>query len=504
MREVKCRRSNQTVETEHGVSEEKWCKKLDFTGELNMFTDNSELTTFWTLTVSSLVASSFFGAISANIFADRIGRRGALWGNGVVGVIGAVVMGCAFFADSIEMLVLGRLIAGFTVGISSSLPPVYLNEIAPTSLRGAVGALHELSLVTGIFVAQILGLPYILGNAWGWPLLLGASGIPVLFMLVALPFCPESPRYLFVKKQDEQATRRALNRLRGTSDVEAELDEIGQEYALTLRAPKFSIGDLFKDPFLRKTTFIAIGVMVCQHFSGVIAVMFYSTAIFKSAGLTQSNQAIYATIALGGINVLATVVTVFLMEKVGRKVLLLIGFTGMAVLMTILTICLFQTKVTHPLVEDNALAIGINPFAIGSTLSLLGYIIFFSIGPGAIPWVLVTELFATAPRAAASSVAVGVNRLSAFLIALAFPYIQAAIEEYTFVIFIATLTLAMVFTNTCIIETKGKTVEAIQYELRHGPLMTRHSRRSAIKPRVRDVTYDQVEMEEKTIVKEIT
>ena len=105
------------------------------------------------------------------------------------------------------MLFFFKILEWYFVGINTSLPPVYLNEISPTSLRGAVGALHELSAVTGMFIAQILGLPYILGNDWGWPLLLGASALPVLFQLIALPFCPESPRYLFVEKHDEEAAQ---------------------------------------------------------------------------------------------------------------------------------------------------------------------------------------------------------------------------------------------------------------------------------------------------------
>ncbi|GAU92281.1 hypothetical protein RvY_04381 [Ramazzottius varieornatus] len=496
IRQVKCRRSNQTVETEHGVSEEKWCKKLDFTGELNMFTDNSELTTLWTLTVALLVAASFFGALCTNIFANKLGRRGTLWWNSILAIVAAAVMGCCTLADSFEMLIVGRFIAGFNMGVNIAVPPMYFNEIAPVSLRGAIGALHETVGVTGVLISMVLGLPAILGNEWGWPIMLALTAVPAIFQLVALPLCPESPRYLFVEKRNETAARHALERLRGTSDVNEEMHEIHQEYELIENEADVTIRDLFRDRFLRRITLIAAGVMMSQQLSGIDAVMFYSTAIFHSAGLVQGNQAVYATIAVGAVNALMTLASVFLVEKAGRKILLLIGYGGMAVLTTLLTIFLLQTKITESPEDEPNLNQSMSPFAIGSTISLLGYIVFFSIGPGAIPWFLVNELFATAPRAAASSVAVGVNRLSSLTVALSFPYIQAAIGEYTFIIFVVILAIATIFTQTCIIETKGKTTEEIQYELQHGKPMRKPSRPSSFS-KAGDISYDKVQLEDK-------
>ncbi|GAU92296.1 hypothetical protein RvY_04394-2 [Ramazzottius varieornatus] len=391
----------------------------------------------------------------------------------------------------------GRVMCSVPVGINTALPPVYLNEISPRTLRGAIGAIHPFAAAIGLLVSRILGLPYILGNEWGWPILLAVSVIPMMYQLVAFPFCPESPRYLFVEKSDESATRHALQKLRNTSNVDAELADFQRDHELSKGAPRVTIGELFKDPFLRKTTFIAIGVMVSQHLTGVIAVMYYSTAIFKSAGLVHGNQAIYGTIGLGVVNVVMTLAAVFLVEKTGRKRLLLIGLGGSIVFMSLLVVCTTQSKATQ-LSHDSQFLGTINPYAVGSTISLVIYSIFVSIGPAAIPNLLVSELFATAPRAAGSSVAVGVNRITGFAITLAFPYIKASIEEYTFVVFVVTLAVTIVFTKICVIETKGKTTEEIQYELRHGQVMSKASRHSTdVKPGTRDVAYYKVQTEEK-------
>ncbi|GAU92294.1 hypothetical protein RvY_04394-3 [Ramazzottius varieornatus] len=207
VREVKCRRSVQDIAPADGAYHDHWCKQLNFTEELTMFTDNAELNTLWSLAVAALIFASFFGAISASTFANKIGRRGTLWWNSVLGVVAAAVLACSYLADSFEMLILGRLVAGFASGINTALPPVYLNEISPRTLRGAIGAIHPFAAAIGLLVSRILGLPYILGNEWGWPILLAVSVIPMMYQLVAFPFCPESPRYLFVEKSDESATR---------------------------------------------------------------------------------------------------------------------------------------------------------------------------------------------------------------------------------------------------------------------------------------------------------
>ncbi|GAU90882.1 hypothetical protein RvY_03240 [Ramazzottius varieornatus] len=467
IRQVKCKRNNGVVSQEEGESDDVWCSKLDAAGETNMF-KNVELNTLWTLIVAMLSTGALIGALSTNFFATKFGRRTTLWYNSLTGILAAAILGFAYLANSFEMLIVGRLIAGFNAGISSGLPPMYFSEISPASLRGALGTVHQLSIVIAIWFSQIFGLPYILGNEWGWPILLGFSAVPAVYQLVALAFCPESPTYLYVEKREEIAARSALIRLRGTSNVEAELEEIRQEYEKTKNDPAISIADLFRDSFLRQVTLIAGGLMLCQQLSGIDAVMFYSTAIFKSAGLQEGNQAVYATIATGGVNVLMTVASLFLVEKAGRKVLLLIGYSGMLVFMTLLTIFMLQTKATEPPVEEARPIGGMNPFAIGSTICLIGYIVFFATGPGSIPWFLVSELFTTAPRAAATSVAVGVNRFCSLLIAITFPYLNNAINEYTFIIFVTILTLIIMFTKFFVIETKGKTTEQVQHELRYG------------------------------------
>jgi Sugar (and other) transporter len=179
-------------------------------------------------------------------------------------------------------------------GINSGVPPLYFTEISTPGLRGALGSVHQLFVTIAIWISQILGMPYILGTYWGWPILVGLSAVPAIYQLFALPFCPESPKFLYMGKRDEKGARKgiekvsiqipttsskrklyppvALEKLRATASVEEEIEEIRVEYEKTKDLPSVSIGMLFRDPFLRKVTLIAAGLMVCQQLSGIDAV----------------------------------------------------------------------------------------------------------------------------------------------------------------------------------------------------------------------------------------
>ncbi|XP_055350367.1 solute carrier family 2, facilitated glucose transporter member 1-like isoform X2 [Paramacrobiotus metropolitanus] len=471
IRDVKCSRlDNQTAPV---ADIERWCAPIlpDTPQEENMFKDNTELNTIWSTVTSIFCAGGLIGALSSGFFVSRFGRKGTLMMNLVTGFLAAALLGFPKLAYSFEMLIIGRFVTGLNSGINSGVPPMYFTEISPASLRGAVGSIHQLFITIAIWVSQILGLPFILGTSWGWPWLFGLSVVPCIYQLLTLPFCPESPKYLYLDKGDEVGAQKALVRLRKSDNVADEMDEMRIEHEKAKSEAKVTVRDLFANPFLRKCTIIAMMLMVMQQFSGINAVMFYSTSIFKDCGMS-GNSALYATIGMGGINVLMTVISVILVEKAGRRTLLLVGFAGMAVVTILLSVFMLLhaagkcggQKLT---VEECKGVENMYPWAAyASMVCVMLFVVMFATGPGSIPWFLVTELFTQGPRAAATSIAVGVNWLCNLIVALSFPFIQSAIGEYTFIVFAVLLVLFVAYTWFKVPETKGKTIEEIQAELR--------------------------------------
>ena len=185
------------------------------------------------------------------------------------------------------------------LGLIASATPTYLNEISPVRLRGSIGAVHPLCLVTGILVSQILGLPSLLGNSAYWPYLLALAGVTTLYQMITLPFCPDSPKFLYFQRQDEKAARKgmircfdqakkiwchqvtfvsALKRLVGSGNVDREMELNRREYESMKEEPAVSVRELFTDPFLRRTLLITFGLMACQELlSGIDAVRNCST-----------------------------------------------------------------------------------------------------------------------------------------------------------------------------------------------------------------------------------
>ncbi|XP_055331034.1 solute carrier family 2, facilitated glucose transporter member 1-like [Paramacrobiotus metropolitanus] len=465
IRDTTCIANGGVPSQKDGQTDDIWCKKLDPTGQATMFSDNGTLNLIWALITAIFCAGGLIGALSTSFFISRYGPRMTMIINNAVGLIAVVLLSIPQAVGSYEVLIVARFVVGVSSGVNSGTPAVYFSEIAPAHLKGALGSVHQLTVTIAISISQVLGLPYIMGNSSLWPYLFAVSAVPSIVQLLTLPFCPESPKWLFLGKEDEEAARAALVRLRGTTDVEDEMSEMRAEHKVAKALPKVGVKDLFTDPFLRSITFIAIMLMVCQQMSGINAVMFYSTQIFRSAGL-DAQSALYATIGMGVVNIGMTVVSVFLVEKAGRRTLLLIGYAGMLVTCVLLScsMLIFDSGVA-PVWNPAA----VNPFgffAYFSIVFVIVYVIMFATGPGSIPWFLVSELFTQGPRAAANSIAVGTNWLCSLIIAIAFPFVQTAIEEYTFLVFAGLLVIFVVYTRLRVVETKGKTQDEVQAELR--------------------------------------
>ncbi|KAJ8916729.1 hypothetical protein NQ315_013933 [Exocentrus adspersus] len=411
-------------------------------------TSQETVTLVFSIMVAIFCVGGMIGGAVTGLIADKFGRKGGLLLNNILVILAAICLGTAKSAGSYELIILGRFIIGINSGLNAGLAPMYLAEISPVNLRGAIGTVYQLVITISILISQVLGLQSILGTQTQWPTLLAITVVPAIFQIVTLPFCPESPKYLMTNKGKELEAQKALSWFRGTLAVHEEMDMIKAESEALKLVPKVTVRELVTNSTLRIPLIISLTVMCAQQLSGINAVMFFSTAIFNMAGLS-GEKASYATLAMGGINVLMTVVSLFLVEKAGRKTLLLIGFGGMAIDTLLLTIAMGFASAERPTV------------GIFCVIFVLVYVIMFATGPGSIPWFLVSELFNQAARPTATSLAVCINWTANFLVGLAFLPLKELLGSYVFLIFLVLQVLFLLFIYKKVPETKNKTLEEI-------------------------------------------
>ncbi|XP_057196846.1 solute carrier family 2, facilitated glucose transporter member 1 isoform X1 [Triplophysa rosa] len=428
----------------------------------------STVTTVWSIAVSIFSVGGMIGSLCVGALVNKLGRRKSMLVSNILAVIGGGLMGFSNMCNSHEMMILGRLVIGVFCGLCTGLTPMYVGEIAPTALRGAFGTLHQLGVVIGILVAQIFGLESLLGSQDLWPLLLALTTLPAVLQSVLLIFCPESPRYLLINLNKEEEARQVLTNLCGHSDVEDDIREMKEEAMKMAMEKKVSIPELFRKAAYRQPIIIAIILQLSQQLSGINAVFYYSTAIFRSAGITGP---VFVTIGAGAVNTVFTVVSLFLVERAGRRTLHMIGLAGMAFCALLMTISLGLVNPARPAVEtglvQNSTAIptssegGTSAVSILAIAAVFGFVASFEMGPGPIPWFIVAELFAQGPRPAAIAVAGCSNWTANFLVGLLFPQLLELCGPYVFIIFFILLIFFFVFTYFRVPETKGRTFEDI-------------------------------------------
>uniref|UniRef100_A0A8C3UFY4 Solute carrier family 2, facilitated glucose transporter member 5 n=1 Tax=Catharus ustulatus TaxID=91951 RepID=A0A8C3UFY4_CATUS len=366
--------------------------------------DGSFQTLLWSLTVSMFPLGGLFGSLMVWPMVNNCGRKGTLLINNLFSIAAAILMGTSELAKTFEVIILSRVVMGIFAGLASNVVPMFLGEMSPKNLRGAIGVVPQLFITIGILAAQILGLNSILGNAEGWPVLLGLTGIPSLIQLLTLPFFPESPRYLLIQKGNEEQARRALQRLRGWEDVDDEIQEMYQEDRSEKEEGQFSVLSLFTFRGLRWQLISIIVMMAGQQLSGVNGVFYYADRIFESAGV-QSSSIQYVTVSIGAINVVMTLLAVSLCS---------------------LRACLWDS------LSCGCLA-------------------------GPIPAVMITEMFLQSSRPAAFMVGGSVHWLSNFTVGLVFLYMEAGLGPYSFLIFCAICVATMLYIFFVVPETKNKT-----------------------------------------------
>ncbi|KAM5271310.1 solute carrier family 2, facilitated glucose transporter member 9 [Ctenodactylus gundi] len=405
--------------------------------------DPNTLTLLWSVTVSIFAIGGLVGTLMVKVIGKFLGRKRTLLVNNVFAISAAVLMACALQAGALEMLIVGRFVMGVDGGIALSVLPMYLNEISPKEIRGALGQATAIFICIGVFVGQLLGLPELLGKESTWPYLFGVIAVPALVQLVSLPFLPESPRYLLFEKNDEAGAVRAFQTFLGKSDVSQEVEEVLTESRLQRNVHLVSVLELLRTPFVRWQIVTVVITMACYQLCGLNAIWFYTNSIFGNAGIPPEKIP-YITLSTGGIETLAAIFSGLVIERVGRRPLLIGGFGLMAVFFGILTVTLT--------LQDRAPWI---PYL--SIVSILLIIAAFCSGPGGIPFILTGEFFQQAQRAAAFTVAGSVNWLSNFVVGLLFPFIQQGLDTYCFLVFAAICTTGAVYFYFVLPETKNRT-----------------------------------------------
>nr|UMM45394.1 SLC2a [Eptatretus stoutii] len=402
------------------------------------------LLSLWALSVAIFPVGGMLGSFAVDVLSTRLGRRNGMWVNNILALLAALLMGFTKIASSLELLIVGRFIIGLHCGLVTGLVPMYLGEISPISLRGAIGSIHQLSVVVGILIAQILGLEWLMGSEKMWPLLLGFTAFPSLLQVFLMYFCMYSPRFLLINLGKKNEANKALLKLRGMVDVETEIKEMLEEQHAMQQEEHVSIPRLIHMPSLRQPLIISLVIHASQQLSGINAVFYYSTSIFLKANIQEP---VYATIGVGVVNVAFVVISLFLVERVGRKTLLFIGLAGMCLCSIIIAMSLLLLELRW--------------MGYMSMVGIFGFVALFEIGPGPIPWFLVAELFNQGARPSALALAGFSNWTFNFIVGMCFPSLEEYIGPSVFFIFTGLLLLFSFFTYHKVPETKGKSFDKI-------------------------------------------
>ncbi|XP_055348681.1 solute carrier family 2, facilitated glucose transporter member 1-like [Paramacrobiotus metropolitanus] len=316
--------------------------------------------------------------------------------------------------------------------------------------------------VLGLIVTTAIGFPSALGTEAGWPWLVSIVVIPVVVSCIALPFCPESPRYLYIENNDEHHAAEALVWFRGTSKIQDEMEEMHVEIDHMKGLRKVSVWGLFTDPYLRKISILTAVPMLVHQFCGFHCVTFYSTSIFESVGLRQL-YSVYATMGVWCCYFASLFISMFLVDRLGRRTLLLISQCGMIVALILFVIFACVTES------------GVEGTQYGSAACLPFFIVCFALGSAAIPWILPGEMFPQEAHSSAASFIASVSWASAILTTFLFPIVEHAAKQYTFLIFAGLVILGTVHVAWKLPETKGKTIDEIQTSLHGERLIIEHA-----------------------------
>ncbi len=397
--------------------------------------------------VGAVLAGGMAGSLLSGRLADGLGRKRINILAAIIFVVGSAI---AALATSPGMLIAGRLFLGLAIGIVSFSVPLYLAEIAPSNIRGRLVTFFQLAITIGILISYLCGYAFA-DYENSWRLMFWAGFIPAALLLAGMFFVPESPRWLLSKSRSAEA-RTVLARLHEADTVDQELNQIAQ----TVRDEsnrKVDWRELFSAR-LRIPLLIGIGIFFIQQFSGINAVIYYSTRIFGMAGFGSSTTSIMATVGVGVVNTVSTLIAVRFLDQWGRKPILYVGLTGTAIsLATIAAAFYFRESISPDLLK--LLSVG----------GVYVYIMFFAISLGPMGWLLIAEVYPLRIRGFATSLGSFYHWFFDFWVSFTFPIMAATSlgnNGGIFMIYTGVVLFGLLFTRFLVFETKGMTLEAIE------------------------------------------
>ena len=394
------------------------------------------------LVTSLLLIGAMVGAFFAGKVADRIGRRPTVLITAVLFIIG--VLGAAF-SPNFTFLVVMRFVIGVAVGSASMVVPLYIGEAAPPQIRGALVSFNQLAITSGILTAYLVD--YGLAPSENWRLMFGLAAIPAAALFIGMLFQHESPHWLIAQGR-EDAARAVLHRVRASTDIESEISEVRE-----LSQRRRSARELL-DPAVRGALTVGVLLAVFQQVTGINTIIYYAPTLLHGAGLGNS-ASLLANVANGAVNVGMTIVAIRLIDRVGRRPLLLGGTTGMAVALVVLALA-FVIGGNHLTGATAIVAIG----------ALLVYTGSFAIGFGPVFWLLISEIYPVSIRGQAMSVATIANWGANFVVTVSFLTLLGAIHgSGTFFLFGFLTLVALVYFQRRVPETKNRSLQAIEQEL---------------------------------------
>lgn len=400
---------------------------------LNSFTEG--------LVVSSMLVGAIVGSGASGPMSDRLGRRRVVFIIAIIYIVGALILA---LAPSMQILVLGRLVIGLAVGGSTAIVPVYLSEMAPTEQRGSLSSLNQLMITIGILSSYLINYAFTPIEGWRW--MLGLAIVPSLILLIGVAFMPESPRWL-LEHRSEKAARDVMKLTFKHSEIDKEIADMKE-----INKISDSTWNVLKSAWLRPTLLIGCVFALLQQIIGINAIIYYAPTIFSKAGLGDATS-ILGTVGIGAVNVVVTIVAINIIDKIDRKRLLIIGNIGMVASLLIMAILIWSMGIQS------------SAWIIVACLTL--FIIFFGFTWGPVLWVMLPELFPMRARGAATGMAALVLSIGSLLVAQFFPLLTDVLPvEQVFLIFAAIGIVALIFVIKYLPETRGRSLEEIEAELR--------------------------------------
>ena len=393
------------------------------------------------IVVSGVLLGATIGAIIGGKAADFFGRRKVLLVTAAIFGIGALT---SAIAPSPAILIVSRVVLGLAIGLASTNVPVYLSEVAPARARGWVVSLFQLAVTIGIVIAYLTD--YAFAGMEGWRWMLGLAVVPALVFGAGMFFLPETPRWLIRGGQHEVA-HRVLIRIRELADVDVEIEEIKASLAQQTESGRWV--DLLSQQ-VRPALIVGLGLAIFQQITGINTVIYYAPKILQAAGFNSASGAILATAGVGVVNVGMTIIAMFLVDRAGRRPLLLVGIAGMIVTLGMLGL---SFRISNQSVQLAWIAV----------ICLMGYVASFAISLGPIFWLMIAEIYPLKIRGLAEGMAATFNWGSNLLVSLTFlTLVEKLGASSTFLLYAFASVASWLFAYYLVPETKGRTLEEIE------------------------------------------